>query len=104
MKVIQDLQGNRPNIVHIFDQLVRTLPDGVYYTSVERKGKEFTINGVAENNNEISNLMRNLGDSPWFGTPELKTVTAKGDKAQVFTLTVVQSEPSTDSDTSGGQK
>ncbi len=45
MKVIQELQGNRPTIVYVFDQMVRTLPDGVYYTTVERKGDSYTIEG-----------------------------------------------------------
>ncbi len=103
MKVIQDLQGNRPNIVHIFDQLVRTLPDGVYYTSVKRSGKSFTIKGVAENNNQISNLMRNLDESPWFQMPTLKTVVAKGANANGFTLTVQQSSPDADKK-KGGDK
>ena len=63
MKVIQELQGNRPTIVYVFDQLVRTLPDGVYYSSVERTGNVFTIKGVAESNNRVSRLMRNLDGS-----------------------------------------
>lgn len=104
MKVIQDLQGNRPSVVHVFDQLVRTLPDGVYYTSVERKGDSLSINGVAENNNQISSLMRNLANSPWFDEPTLKTVAAKGENANVFTLTVKQSAPSADADDKGGKK
>src|SRR5690606_40278010 len=60
-----------PTIVYVFDELVRTLPDGVYYTSVKRAGDLYTINGVAESNNRISRLMRNLGDSVWFGEPTL---------------------------------
>lgn len=97
MKVIQSLQGDRPNIVHIFDQLVRTLPKGVYYTSVERHGKSFTIKGVAENNNQISTLMRQLSASPWFMAPMLATVDAKGKDANAFSLTVQQAAPKTDS-------
>lgn len=92
MGVIQDLQNNRPSIVYIFDQLVRTLPDGVYYTSVERKGREFTIAGVAESNTRISALMRNLNDSAWFENPNLKTVNAlsENSEANAFQLTVTQ--------------
>jgi len=48
MKVIQDLQGRRPVIVRIFDELVRIMPDGVYITSLDRKGDSFTLSGVAE--------------------------------------------------------
>ena len=95
MKVIQDLQGNRPTIVYVFDEMVRTLPDGVYFTSVKRVGDLYTITGVAESNNRISRLMRNLGDSVWFGEPTLVSVTAVDNSSQAnrFTLTVTQSAP-----------
>ena len=95
MNVIQDLQNNRPYIVYMFDQLVRTLPDGVYYTSIERKGAEFTIAGVADSNNRISALMRNLDDSAWFKEPNLRTVTAASDGSEVnsFVLTIKQELP-----------
>lgn len=98
MKVIQDLQGNRPTIVYVFDEMVRTLPDGVHYTSVKRTGDLYTITGVAESNNRISRLMRNLGDSVWFGEPTLVSVTAVDGSSQAnrFTLTVTQSAPKTE--------
>ena len=100
MNVIQDLQNNRPYIVYMFDQLVRTLPDGVYYTSVERKGGIFTIAGVADSNNRISALMRNLNESDWFKDPDLRTVAAAGNgsEANIFTLTVSQELPSANKD------
>ncbi|PKM23172.1 MAG: pilus assembly protein PilN [Gammaproteobacteria bacterium HGW-Gammaproteobacteria-14] len=92
MNVIQNLQNSRPFIVYIFDQLVRTLPDGVYYTSIERKGTEITIQGIADSNNRISALMRNLNESDWFRDPDLRTVTAAADGSQSnsFVLTVRQ--------------
>src|SRR5690606_12890939 len=58
MKIIQDLQGNRPIIGRVFDQLVRTLPDGVYFTDLKMTGKNIAIVGAAESNNRVSNLMR----------------------------------------------
>ncbi len=76
MKVIQDLQGRRPVIVRVFDELVRVIPDGVYLKSLERKDDTFTITGVAESANQVSNLMRNLDASPWFRSPVLSTVAA----------------------------
>ncbi len=76
MKVIQDLQGRRPVIVRVFDELVRVMPDGVYLKSLERKGDAFTITGVAESSNQVANLMRNLDASPWFKNPQLSTVAA----------------------------
>ena len=55
MKIIQDLQGNRPIIGRVFDQLVRTLPDGVYFTDLKMTGKNIAIAGAAESNNRVSN-------------------------------------------------
>lgn len=103
MEVIQDLQGNRPTIVYLFDQLVKTLPDGVHYTSVQRDGKKFSITGVSESNNRISRLMRNFEDSKWFEKPNLQNVSAEEDQGQEgnnqetqsnkFQLTVRQANP-----------
>ena len=97
MKIIQDLQGNRPVIGRGFDQLVRTLPDGVYFSSVKMAGKAITIAGAAESNNRVSNLMRNLDASEWLELPnlsEVKAVTAGAvDQANVFLLTVQQTQP-----------
>lgn len=87
MNVIQGLQGNRPIIVHVFDQLAASLPDGVYYTSVKQAGNKLDIVGVAESNNRVSNLMRSLEASPWFVRPSLNKVTAKGDQFE-FVLAV----------------
>ena len=91
MDVIQSLQSDRPEIVHIFDELVRTLPDGVYYTDVKRVGGALTLKGVAESNNRVSSLMRQLDASDWLAEPNLKVVTANkdfGDQANNFELTV----------------
>src|SRR5690606_20198041 len=60
MDVIQSLQGNRPEIVHIFDQIVRTLPDGVFYNEIVRAGNSLSLKGTAESNNRVSSLMRQL--------------------------------------------
>lgn len=105
MDTIQSLQNDRPSIVYVFDQLVRTIPDGVYYTSVERKGRSFIITGVADSNTRISALMRNLNDSPWFAGPSLQTVTALNDsEASAFTLTVQQEQQKSESDDDKGGK
>ncbi|XLY88729.1 PilN domain-containing protein [Ectopseudomonas mendocina] len=97
MKIIQDLQGNRPIIGRVFDQLVRTLPDGVYFTAVKMEGKNIAVVGAAESNNRVSNLMRNLEASDWLMAPsltEVKSVTAGAlDQANVFQLTVQQTQP-----------
>jgi type IV pilus assembly protein PilN len=63
MAVIQNLQGNRPDIVKIYDEFVRAVPDGVYFTKMERKGNEISLQGFAESNNRVSALMRKLDDA-----------------------------------------
>lgn len=97
MKIIQDLQGNRPIIGRVFDQLVRTLPDGVHFTGVRMTAKNIAIVGAAESNNRVSNLMRNLDSSEWLTAPnltEVKSVTAGAiDQANVFQLSVQQTQP-----------
>ncbi len=97
MKIIQDLQGNRPIIGRVFDQLVRTLPDGVYFSSVKMVGKKIDILGAAESNNRVSNLMRNLDASEWLSAPNLTQVKATTagalDQANVFQLSVQQTQP-----------
>ena len=92
MQVIQDLQNNRPSIVYFFEQLVQTLPDGVYYKSVQRTGGVFKITGIAESNNRISALMRALEDSEWFQGPNLLSVKSLDQEGLVnqFELTVEQ--------------
>jgi type IV pilus assembly protein PilN len=74
MAVIQGLQGTRPIIVRLFDELVRSLPEGVYYNSIIRTGDSISLEGVAESNNRISALMRDLDASKWFADPDLRQV------------------------------
>ena len=91
MRVIQELQGNRPIIVRVLDQLVRTVPDGVFYTSLQTSDKTISIRGVAESNNRVSSLMRRLDSSDWLASPNLDAVRAApefGDQANTFNLTV----------------
>ncbi|HQV40946.1 MAG TPA: PilN domain-containing protein [Moraxellaceae bacterium] len=80
MRVIQDLQGHRPVIVRVFDEFVRAMPDGVYFRTIERKENMFSIVGVAESANQVSNLMRNLEASQWFKSPVLSKVAAEASK------------------------
>lgn len=91
MKVIQDLQGTRPLVVHIFDSLVRTLPDGVFYQSLARTDAKIEIAGIAESNNRVSSLMRQMDKSDWFKSPNLTSVLAApeyGDQASAFKMAV----------------
>lgn len=97
MKIIQDLQGNRSTRARVFDQLARSLPDGVYFTDVRMSGQTLSIVGAAESNHRVSDLMRNLDASDWFDTPSLTEVKAAGadnaDQMNVFQLTVHQTRP-----------
>lgn len=96
MKVIQDLQGTRPVIVRHFDEMVRAVPDGVFLTSLVSKGKKISLNGVAESNNRVSSLMRNLDASGWFSTPNLTSVKDApefGEQANEFIMTVQTAVP-----------
>ena len=97
MKIIQDSQGNRPIIGRIFDQMARTLPDGVYFSEVKMTDKLISINGAAESNNRVSDLMRNLDASDWLEAPVLNEVKANADnatdRANLFQLTVRQTQP-----------
>ncbi len=79
-KVIENLQAGRPEIVHVFDELVTTLPDGVYYTRVAQKGRALKLNGVAQSNARVSSLMRNLDRSTWFENPSLVEIIADARK------------------------
>ncbi len=98
MRVIQGLQDSRATAVHIFDQLVRTLPDGVFFTDLKMLGQSIFIEGTAESNNLVSSLMRRQAASDWLVTPsltEIKTVSADTlEQVNIFKLTVQQAVPS----------
>ena len=78
MQVITDLQGTRPVIVRVFDELVRTLPDGVVYQSIRRTGDRIAIAGIAQAYSGITELMRNLDNSRWFETTDLSEFSVIG--------------------------
>src|SRR5439155_1412589 len=79
MEIIEKLQRSRPEIVHVFDEIVRTLPEGVYLTGVKQTEKRLRFDGVAQSSTRVSSFMRNLDGSQWLRNPELEVVqTAKG--------------------------
>ncbi len=103
MRVIQELQGNRPIIVRVMDQIVRTVPDGVFYNNLSSKSGKISINGVAESNNRVSSLMRRLDASDWLANPNLDKVKAEpryGDQASSFNLTVKIKAPASEEEDS----
>ncbi len=94
MEIIEKLQRKRPEIVHQFDELVRTVPDGVYLTSIKQNGNKLEIRGVAQSSTRVSTFMRNIDSSVWMDNPVLQVVeTAKdsptgGSSFTLFTDTV----------------
>lgn len=69
--VIQKLQSSRPQAVHLFEEVVVTIPPGIWLTSFKQTQNKITINGVTESNARVSNYMRNLEASDWLSSPEL---------------------------------
>ena len=82
INAIEQLQGNRPLIVHLFDEMVTSLPEGVSLKAVTQKGKAITIIGVAQSNARVSSFMRKLEDSAWLGDPQLDVIEAKDEQGQ----------------------
>ena len=97
MQVIEQLQQSRAQIVHYFDELVNTVPEGVYLTSVKQQGATTSIDGVAESNGRVSTYMKNLDASPWFNDPRLvviKTTESGARRLSNFSLQVTEVSPS----------
>ena len=94
-QVVETLQTNRTEAVHVLDQMVRQLPDGIYLRSLRQVGPKVTVIGYAQSNARVSTLMRNIESSPWLTQPELveiKSIAAPGAKdpslrINEFTLT-----------------
>lgn len=95
-QIIEQLQSSRSMMVHLFDDLVRTIPEGVRLNSIKQAGDQLTLEGAAESNARVSEYMRKLEVSDWMGSPDLQIVEAKGaDKRSryVFTLRVNLKKP-----------
>jgi type IV pilus assembly protein PilN len=93
MNVIYQLQGDRTQVVHLFDELARKLPDGIYLASLSHAASGIALKGVAQSNARVSALMRNLAASDWFAEPELEVITVKAkgsDRVSEFSLKVKQ--------------
>ncbi len=74
MEVIEQLQASRPEIVHLFDELTRTIPDGIHLESVAQEGRGLRIAGVAQSSTRVSSYMRNVNQSEWIGSPDLEKI------------------------------
>ncbi|MDH5784166.1 MAG: PilN domain-containing protein [Chromatiales bacterium] len=107
MQVIEELQGDRPAIVYIFDELARAVPEGLYMETVEQKNSSITIKGKAQSNARVSAFMRSLEESEWFKTPvldEIKTTSGRNRSDREFTLIVQQDKPKVEEEKRGGKK
>ena len=96
MEVIQDLQASRPSIVHLFTEIVSTVPNGVYLQSLQQTGNSLLVNGEAESNARVSTYMRNLAASEWLKDPNLSVIEVEDktvNRISTFTLTVKQTSP-----------
>ena len=108
MEVIQQLQASRPEIVHLFDELGRTIPEGVYLTDLNQTDKNITVNGMAQSNARVSAYMRNLESSTWLKEPILNIIETRADsrdprkeRSSKFTLQIKQSSQKADAKTKG---
>lgn len=90
-KVVETLQGNRAEVVHLLDQLVRQLPDGIYLKGIKQKGGVVTISGYTQSQARVSTLMRNLESSYHLENPgliEIKAVLLSGQRINEFTMNI----------------
>ena len=90
MEIIEKLQRKRPEIVHLFDEIVKTVPDGVYLTAIKQTGNKLEIHGVAQSSTRVSTFMRNIDSSVWMDNPVLQVVESARDSptgGSNFTLT-----------------
>ncbi len=97
MEVIQKLQGSRPEIVHLFEEISNATPKGVFLLDAARTGDKLSITGVADSNDSVSAFMRNLDASPWLTNPKLSIIDSakkEYENASWFKLDVNQSNPS----------
>jgi len=96
MNVIQELQSSRPESVHLLDELVRTIPDGVFLNKLTQRDRRLTMNGIAQSNARVSDYMRNIDSSEWLSDPRLdliKTSQANRRRIANFSLRGNQKPP-----------
>ena len=89
MNVIQDLQSSRPESVHMMDELVRSLPDGVFLNLFKQRSKNLTMEGIAQSNARVSDYMRNIDTSEWFSDPHLDLIrTTENNRRRIANFTL----------------
>ena len=95
MQIIEKLQRSRPEIVHVFDEVVRTIPDGTYLTSVKQTDKKLKLDGVAQSSTRVSSFMRSIDSSQWLRNPELEVVETKPNQPLGSSFTMYADQVST---------
>jgi type IV pilus assembly protein PilN len=99
MEIIERLQGSRPEIVHLFDEITRQLPEGVYLTGLRQNGKEVELRGIAQSSTRVSALMRRIDASEWLTDPSVvrvETTEAGPGRQAEFVVTLKQIEKKDD--------
>ncbi len=87
--VVENLQSTRSDVVHLLDQMLRILPEGVYLKSLKQTGNKISLTGLAQSSARVSTLMRSIEDSPWLDTPtliEVHAVTVGSTRLSEFSL------------------
>lgn len=105
-QVVETLQSNRTEVVHLFDEIIRVLPEGLYVKSVKQTGDVIELTGYTQSSARVSTLMRNLEDSPWFEHPtliEIKAAVVNNLRANEFNLTVKQTKQQADGEKQGAR-
>jgi len=91
MEIIEKLQRKRPEIVHLFDEIVKTVPEGIYLTAIKQAGNKLEIHGIAQSSTRVSTFMRNIDSSVWMDNPVLQVVESANKDSSTggsnFTLT-----------------
>ena len=101
MRVIERLQRNRPEVVHLFQEMVELIPEGVQLEKLTQKGSKITFTGKTQSNARVSSFMRALDGSEWFTKPELDVIQSKsskgGSRLRSFTMRIQQDNPADES-------
>lgn len=102
MEVIQELQRNRPEIVHMFDEIARITPEGIYLETMSQSGNKLVLNGVAQSNARVSAFMRNIEGSDWLSNPRLEVIKkekqSSSDTSRSFVLHLSQVRKDTETE------
>jgi type IV pilus assembly protein PilN len=101
MEIIQQLQHSRPRTVHLMDQLVYTLPDGVYLDRISQTGEALTLSGIAQSNARVSAYMRNIDGSDWMNNPKLDVIETKDKERRRSAEFVLRANQATPGETEG---